>query len=281
LNDPEEQRRESLADWDAASTGWERGRAWLRDFAAPVTHWLIEALELQPGERVLDLAAGPGETGLLAAELILPGGVLISSDQSEAMVELARARAAELKLSNVEFRVINAESIDLPVASIDAVLCRWGYMLMVDPSAAMVETRRVLKAGGRVSLAVWGSPSANPWLSITNRVIQQHGLADPPTSETAPGPFALSDAERLRAMLEEAGFVEIEIDAVDLVRTAPSFREWWEMQLDMSPSGPAVRDAPSDVGRAVAAEVEVQLAPYTRDNGLLVPARSIVAAASA
>jgi ubiquinone/menaquinone biosynthesis C-methylase UbiE len=246
-----------------------------------VTEWLIEALELQPGERVLDLAAGPGEAGLLAAELVSPGGFLISSDQSEAMVELARARAAELGLENVEFRVINAESIDLPVASVDAVLCRWGYMLMVDPLAAMVETRRVLKAGGRVALAVWGSPSANPWLAVTSRVIQEHGLAEPPASETAAGAFALSDPDRLRAMLEEAGFLEIEIDAVDLVRTATSFDEWWEKQLDMSPSGPAVREAPSDVAQAVAAEVEAQLVPYSSGNGLAVPARAIVALAGA
>ena len=246
-----------------------------------MTQWLIDALELQPGERVLDLAAGPGEVGLLAAELIQPGGVLISSDQSEAMVELARARAAELALGNVEFRVINAESIDLPVASVDAVLCRWGYMLMVDPLAALVETRRVLKAGGRVSLAVWGSPAANPWLAVSSRVIQEHGLAEPPASETAPGAFALSDPERLRAMLEEAGFVDIEIDAVDLVRGAPSFGEWWETQLDMSPSGPAVREAPSDVAGAVAAAVEAQLAPYTSGDGVAIPARAIVALASA
>ena len=254
---------------------------WLRDFAAPVTQWLIDALELQPGERVLDLAAGPGEAGLLAAELVLPGGVVISSDQSEAMVELARARAGELGLENVEFRVINAESIDLPVASVDAVLCRWGYMLMVDPAAALVETRRVLKAGGRVALAVWGSPSANPWLAVTARVIQQHGLAEPPANETAPGAFALSDPERLRALLEEAGFVDVEIDAVDLVRSGPSFAEWWETQLDMSPSGAAVRAAPVDVAQAIAAEVEAQLAPYSGGDGLAIPASAIVALASA
>jgi ABC-type transport system substrate-binding protein len=147
--------------------------------------------------------------------------------------------------------------------------------------AALVETRRVLKAGGRVSLAVWGSPAANPWLAVSSRVIQEHGLAEPPASETAPGAFALSDPERLRAMLEEAGFVDIEIDAVDLVRGAPSFGEWWETQLDMSPSGPAVREAPSDIAGAVAAAVEAQLAPYTSGDGVAIPARAIVALASA
>jgi SAM-dependent methyltransferase len=242
---------------------------------------MIEALELRPGQRVLELAAGPGETGFLAAPLIAPGGTLISSDQSAAMVDTAKARAAELGLDNVEFRVINAESIALPVASIDAVLCRWGYMLAIDPLAALVETRRVLKSGGRVALAVWGSPLENPWLAIPSRVLQEHGLAEPPASEDAPGAFALSDPARLRGLLEEAGFLEIEIDRVELVRTAPDFKTWWEMQLDMSPSGPVVRAANPSVARAVAADLEAQLAPYTSGNGLVVPGLSLTCVASA
>jgi len=246
-----------------------------------VTRWLIDALELQPGEDVLELAAGPGDTGLLAAELIRPGGRLITSDQSEAMLELARARAAELALDNVEFRVINAESIALPVASIDAVLCRWGYMLMVDPLAAMVETRRVLKSGGRLALAVWGSPSGNPWLAVPNRVLQEFGLAEAPASPEAPGAFAFANPDRLRTFLDEAGFVDVEIDEVDLVRAAPTFAEWWDAHLDVSPAGPAVRAASRDVSRAVAAAVEAALAPYTSGDGLAVPGTNHVARASA
>ena len=84
-----------------------------------------------------------------------PTGGVILSDQAEAMLEGARARAGELRLTNVEFQVWNAEWIDLPVASVDAVLCRWGYMLMADPGAALSETRRVLRPGGRVAFAVW------------------------------------------------------------------------------------------------------------------------------
>jgi SAM-dependent methyltransferase len=242
---------------------------------------MIDALELQPGQRVLELAAGPGETGFLAAELILPGGTLICSDQSDAMVEVARARATELQLDNVEFSVINAESIDLPVASVDAVLCRWGYMLMVDPLAAFVETRRVLKSGGRVALAAWGPPLQNPWLAVPNRVMQEHGLAEPPVSDEAPGAFAFANPERLRALLEDAGFLEIEIDHVGLVRAAPDFPRWWEMQLDMSPLGPVVRAADPGAARAVAVEVEAQLAPYASSTGVAVPGQAIVALANA
>ena len=99
---------------------------------------------------------------MLAAELIAPLGGVIISDQSEAMLAGARARAAELELSNVEFQVLNAEWIDLPLASVDAVLCRWGYMLMADPRAALTETRRVLRPHGRLALAVWDAIDAEP-----------------------------------------------------------------------------------------------------------------------
>jgi SAM-dependent methyltransferase len=271
--DPEEQRRECLAQWDAASAGWQKAQVWLREYAAPVSRWLIESLDLGPGQRVLELAAGPGETGFLAAELLAPDGGLISSDQSDAMVSVARARATELGLRNVEFRVINAESIALPVASIDAVLCRWGYMLMVDPVAAFVETRRVLKAGGRVALAVWAEPEANPWLVIPNRVLIEHGLMERPEAD-APGAFALSDPDRLRTLLEDAGFTDIAIETVDLAWEEPDFDNWWDRHLSMSPSGAAVRAAPPEVLREVAAEVAERL-------GMHRTASSLVAVASA
>ena len=76
------------------------------------------------------------------------------------MVDVARARATELGVRNVEFRIIDAESIDVPAAAVDVVLCRWGYMLMADPAAALQETRRVLRPGGRVALAAWDPPSS-------------------------------------------------------------------------------------------------------------------------
>jgi SAM-dependent methyltransferase len=271
--DPEEQRRECLAQWDAASGGWDTAQVWLREYAAPVSRWLVDSLDLEPGQRVLELAAGPGETGFLAAELVAPDGGLISSDQSDAMVNVARARAAELALRNVEFRVINAESIALPVASVDAVLCRWGYMLMVDPLAAFVETRRVLKAGGRVALAVWAEPDANPWLVIPNCVLVEHGLMEP-TGGDGPGAFALSDPGRLRTLLEDAGFTDIAIETVDLAWEEPDFDNWWERHLSMSPSGAVVRAAAPGVLREVAAEVAERLGAHRR-------ASSLVAVASA
>jgi ubiquinone/menaquinone biosynthesis C-methylase UbiE len=139
--DPAAFRAASLENWEAAASGWRRRRDLLDAYAAPVAHWMLEAVS-QPGERVLELAAGMGETGLLAAELVAPAGSVIISDQAEAMLEGARARAAELGIENVRFQVLNAEWIDLPLASVDVVLCRWGFMLMVDPGAALAGARR-------------------------------------------------------------------------------------------------------------------------------------------
>src|SRR4029077_3266224 len=110
---------------------------------------------LPPGQRVLELAAGPGDTGFLAAELVRPGGMLISSDASQAMIGVARGRARDLGVSNVEFKRMELEWIDLDTASVDAALCRFGLMLAADPGAALQEIRRVLRPGGAVALAVW------------------------------------------------------------------------------------------------------------------------------
>jgi SAM-dependent methyltransferase len=212
----------------------------------------------------------------------MPGGTLIASDQSEAMVEVARTRADALGLEGVEFRVLNGEWIDLELASVDAVLCRWGYMLMADPSAAFRETRRILRSGGRVALAVWDEREANPWSAIPNRVLAEHGLIEPPTPGE-PGPFSMGDTALLREMLEDAGFSEIRIDSVEIARTAPEFDSWWAMQLDLSVmTRRAFEKADEEQTMAVEAEVAERFAPYTNASGeLSVPGRTHVAVAEA
>ncbi|HXR14267.1 MAG TPA: methyltransferase domain-containing protein [Solirubrobacteraceae bacterium] len=275
--------RATLHDcWEGAAAGWGRQAAAFGEQNAPVARWMIEAAGLLPGQRVLDLAAGPGEVGFLAAPLIEPGGTLISSDHSEAMVEIARKRAAELGLRNVEFRVLDGEWIDLELASLDVVLCRWGYMLMVDPAAAMRETRRVLRSGGRLALAVWDTRESNPWSVIPTSVLVEHGLAEPPVPG-APGPFAITDRALLLSMLEEAGFTDVLIDAVDVPRVASDFDSWWAMHLDLSAAARAAfQHADHSQTEAIEAELVQRLAPYTAPDGSLnVPGRTLVARALA
>ncbi len=261
----------------------------MREFAAPVSHWMIDAISPRPGQRVLELAAGMGETAMLAAGLVAPLGGVIISDQAERMLEAARSRAQELGLSNVEFQVLGAEWIDLPLASVDAVLCRWGYMLMADPAAALAETRRVLRPGGRVALAVWDAIEHNPWASLPARELIERGLApagalgSDPCASPSPGPFALGSAQRLTELLEQAGFVEARVEALELTRAQRSFAEFWETTLDLSRAfHDAVLARPADEIAAIEASLAERFATYTSHDGTLeIPARTLVASASA
>jgi ubiquinone/menaquinone biosynthesis C-methylase UbiE len=279
--DAEEHRRASLEAWEAAAPGWVHRQREISAFGAPVSHQMVEAIDPQPGQRLLELAAGLGETGMLAAELVAPVGSVIISDQAEAMVEGARARAAGLGIENVEFKVFGAEWIDLPVASVDAVLCRWGYMLMADPDAALGETRRVLRPGGRLALAVWDALAANPWASLPAEVLFEHGAQAPDPDQ--PGPFSLGSVEQVTQLLEQTGFTEIEVQGVDVVRRHPDFEDFWETTLDISRSlHDLVLQRPAEEIAQIRAAVAARLADYTASDGAVeVPGRSLVAVASA
>ncbi|HEY7830079.1 MAG TPA: methyltransferase domain-containing protein [Solirubrobacteraceae bacterium] len=279
----DETRLASAEHWEAAAPGWTRRQDEIRMFGAPVSHWMVQAIDPQPGQRVLELAAGLGETGFLAAELVAPVGGVIVSDQAEAMLEGARARAHELALTNIEFQVMGAEWIDLPVASVDAVLCRWGYMLMADPLAALLETRRVLRPGGRLALAVWDRLELNPWAQAPAAVLREHGLAPPPEQQGTSGPFALADPERLGTLLEEAGFTEILVDTIAVEQRPPSFTDFWETTLDLSRNfHDAVLSLPEEQIGEVRTALIAQLEPYTaQDGSLVIPGSSLVAAAGA
>ena len=146
---------------------------------------------------MLELAAGVGDTGFEAAAILGESGRLITSDFSPAMLGAARRRGAELGLDNVDYRVIDAERIELADDSVDGVLCRFGYMLMPDPAAAFAETRRVLRPGGRLALAVWGAIERNPWIAIVGVSLGQRGHIPPPEPPPAPGPFSMANRERL------------------------------------------------------------------------------------
>jgi SAM-dependent methyltransferase len=280
--DAEAYRADSRDRWEAAAPGWAREReAFQRDTIA-VSHWLLDAAHLQPGHTVLELAAGPADTGLLAAELVAPGGKAIITDNAEAMIEAAKARAEEVGATNVEIRPMEAEWIDLPTASVDAVLCRWGYMLLADPETALRETRRVLRPGGRVALAAWAGPDANPWIAVMGRVMVERGLVEQLPAD-APGPLAFGRPGRIEELLDAAGFDDIEVAPLDFAFHAADLDEWWEHSIAMSGSFARVVSGLSPAEHyALRDAVDAAYAPYVRDDGSLeIPARALVAAASA
>jgi SAM-dependent methyltransferase len=280
--DTDAQRAELIDRWERGAAGWGARADDVRAFGMEVSAWMIEALSLQPGQRVLDLAAGPGDTGFMAAELVRPGGTLITSDAAEAMLGVARERAARMGIDNVEFKQLQLEWIDLPTASVDAALCRWGIMLIVDPAAAVQEVRRVLRPGGRFALAVWDRPELNPWATIPGRALVQLGHAEPPDPD-APGMFALAGDGQLQDLLEGAGFQEVRVDTVDVTRSRPSVSGYIEETLDLSKPFAEVYQGldaveQEGVNDAIAKGVEPFMLP---DASAEIPGRTLVAAATA
>lgn len=278
--DPTDYRRASRRRWGRAAPGWHRRREAHRLATMPVSAWMVDALDLQPGQTVLELAAGTGETGFLAAELIRPGGTLICSDFAPEMLTAAQQVAAEQGLDNVRFKQIDAESIDQPAASLDGVLCRNGYMLMADPEAALRETRRVLKPGARVALSAWTAAEDNPWSSEAADELIARGLT-PPRDSSVPGQFAWADEGIVGGYLEGAGFVDFEVDTVDFAIPYADFEEWWGTLMDMSR---AFADVVEGLDEETREEVRTGLRARSgrfvvAGRGLAMPARTWVAAA--
>ena len=272
-------RQENRQRWAGGAAGWERHADAFRRDTMPVSMWMVEAIAPQPGHMILDLAAGIGDTGFLAAELIEPGGTLITSDLVPEMLSAAQRRAEALGLRNVRFRQIDAEAIDQPAASVDGVLSRWGYMLMPDAEAALRDTRRVLKPGGRVALAAWADPDDNPWTVLPVKELVARGKVEP--VPPGPGQFFWAPEGAIAETLEAAGFVEHEVDSVAFTLRYGSARAWWEVQRDMSQRvGQA--DLTAEEEDEVVAALAERAAPWTGEDGsLALPARTWVAGGTA
>ena len=276
---PDDFRAESRKRWGAQAEGWASRREELRTATMPVSAWMIDALDAQPGDTLLELAAGTGDTGLLAAELVQPGGTLISSDFAPEMLQTAQQRAEELGVGNVRFKQIDADtSIDLEAGSIDGVLCRWGYMLMADPENALRETRRVLRPGRRVALAAWAGREHNPWVALPSRELIAHGLAEdlPPG---APGPFAWAEEGAIAAQLEAAGFTEHHVEALDFPIDYRSAADWWNSHATVSTwFADAVARASDDDLAVIGDAVDGYAERFAQPDGTLhIPARTWVA----
>ncbi|MGH2754863.1 MAG: class I SAM-dependent methyltransferase [Actinomycetota bacterium] len=259
---------------------WESRRPEIERIATPVRAWMLGELAPEPGHTVLELAAGTGDTGFDVAERLGENGRLISSDFSPAMLETARRRGAELGIKNVDYRVLDAERIELKDDSVDGVLCRFGYMFVADPAAAFAESRRVLRPGGRLALAVWGSPERNPFFAMIGISLVQRGHLPAPEPPPAPGIFAMASAERTTDLLARAGFTEVRTEDVAVCFTLPDADEYLNMVADTAgPLALALRGLSDAERAAVKTDIDDGFSRFAADDGYEVPGVALCAVA--
>ncbi len=264
--------------WSAVAPGWAEHADYIDERSARLTAELLAAP--RPGERILELACGPGGLGLAAARRVAPGGEVVLSDVASEMVAIAAQRAAALGLDNVSARVLDIEQIDEPDGAYDVVLCREGLMFAVDPARAAREIQRVLRPGGRAAVAVWGPRQRNPWLAvILDAVSAQLGAPVPPPG--VPGPFSLADRERLAAILSGAGLTGVTIRELPVPLRAGSFEEWWNRTAALA--GPLAKILQS-LSAAAVEEIQAHLRdairPYQTADGLELPGLTLIATAT-
>ena len=263
--------------WNMAAAGWGEHAGFIDGREAAVASRMLELAAVGAGDRVLELACGPGGVGLAAAERVGPDAEVVLSDVAPAMTEIAGERARELGLGNVTVRVLDLERIDEPDDAYDVVLCREGLQLVPDSAQAAGEMRRVLRPGGRAVLAVWGPRVDNPWLGVLlDAASAQFGAPMPPPG--LPGPFSLDDPERFAAVLTGAGLVDVEVEKLATPLSADSFEAWWSVVPSLAgPLAQVLAAQPEEAIQAIQESARRALTAYATPAGLEIPGLSLVA----
>jgi SAM-dependent methyltransferase len=265
--------------WAAVAGSWSDHADYVDARSAAATRRLLELSSPRPGERVLELACGPGGVGLAAAELVAPGGEVVLSDVAAEMTAIASARAVARGLGNVSTRELDLEQIDEPDMAYDVVLCREGLMFATDPARATREIRRVLRPGGRVAVAVWGPQERNPWLGVVfDCVGAQLGQPVPPPG--VPGPFSLQDAVGLARLMSGADLADVVVSEMAVPMRAASFDEWWTRTSALA--GPLARRLealPEQTSLALRARLVEAVEAYRTPAGLEFPGVTLIATA--
>jgi ubiquinone/menaquinone biosynthesis C-methylase UbiE len=265
------------AEWQAVAAGWRRWEPLFQSFTWPLALRMAAAAGVGPGQRVLDVGCGIGDPTLQVAVLVGPHGRVVGIDLVEDMLVTARERAAALGLAHVEFRAGDVATEALPAESFDVVIGRWSVIYVQDVAALLVRLRRALVPGGRIALAGWAPPDANPWIAIPMRAI---GAVRPlpPADSAAPGIFHLSEDGDLARALVAAGFQAVDQERVQLSQFARDPAEFWAMLGDMAgPLAPLLAGLGSAERERVARAVAADLAPFRTGDVYRVPAQAQLA----
>jgi SAM-dependent methyltransferase len=213
--------REQADFWAARAPSWASLEPHHERTIGPAGRMAIDRLDPQPGQLVVDLGCGTGQTTLEVARRVAPGGLAVGVDIAAALLDRAREHAADAGIDNVEFRHADVQSSDLGQAGFDGAYSRFGVMFFADPVAAFSNVGRSLKSGAVLSFACWQPLTSNDWMLVpTQAAVSVLGTPPEMPAVGEPGPFSLSDPEGVTNILKSAGFHDVDIKAHgDLLRT--------------------------------------------------------------
>ncbi len=259
--------------------GWDRAASAYDDFWAeqlrPAQMRLLELVDLQPGERVLDIACGTGLVSIPVATRVGPGGAVVGTDLSEGMLASARELAARLGLANADFERMDAEHLDLADASFDVAVCALGLMYVPDAAASLREMRRVLKPGGRAAALVWGERAKCGWAEIFPIVDARV------STEVCPLFFRLGTGDVLARAFEAAGFADVRADRLETPLHYATDAEACGAAFDGGPVALAWSRF-DELARAEArAAYLASIQPYRNGGGYEIPGEFVIVTARA
>jgi SAM-dependent methyltransferase len=268
---------DQIAYWnDAAGQTWAELQDLLDVQTEPLGRAVIAALAPRPGEFVLDVGCGCGQTSLTLAERVRPDGGVVGVDISQPMLAVARERAKAAP--QVSFVEADAQTFAFEPGAFDAIHSRFGVMFFEDPAAAFANLRAALKPGGRLGFVCWRPIAENPIMSLPMAAAARHVPAPPPPEPGAPGPFAFADPERVRAILSGAGFTDIAIAPQDLPAGGNSVEDALRLSLRVGPLGRQLREHPEGREGAVAA-IRAALSEHQIDGRVFLPSATWIVTA--
>ncbi len=272
MSDADPVRQRIIKDWSAAAHGWRQWEPHIIAFTWPMTHRIADALELSPGDRVLDVGCGIGDPSIAIAHKIGPTGRVTAIDPAAEMVESAAARAKSLGLANIDFKVSTVEDFDAPPQGFDAVCGRWSFIFCTDVVAVLRRVRGWLKPGGRFAMSTWTPQKGSPGFAAVNAALNRQ-VQLPPLDSTKPCMLQLSDPGQLEKALATAGFKNIRVEPVPLATVVRNGREYWDMTYQMGSSLRTVYDSLTPAQRdAVSKEVVSAVEPFRAGDVLRIPA---------
>ena len=261
--------------WSAVAAAWDADADYVNEHSVESTRAMIDRLAVKPGERVLELAAGPGSLGGTWSALVGANGSVVVSDLSPAMVEAARRRNAAF--ANVETAVVDLTSIDQPDGSFDAVACRMGLMFAPEPATGFAEIHRVLRAGGRFAGQTWAGMEHNPWMTCVGMAAMLNGVVSGGPPIGPGGIFSLGDPAKLEQLAKDAGFADVNVDEHPVAFRADSFDAHFDHVTALAgPLATALKNASPDQLAAVRRTAAEIAAPYVTGDGVSIPGKALV-----